>query len=55
MRYSKAGKPRRVTDAQVRRIREWKPFNQLLREIGIGASHAKRIRCGQYQHKQRSP
>lgn len=55
MRYSKTGKPRRITDAQVRRIREWKPFNQILREIGIAGSHARAIRNGEYSHKQKSP
>lgn len=55
MRYARAGRPRRITDSQVRMIREWKPFSQLIREIGIGETHAGKIRRGLYKHKQRSP
>lgn len=50
-----AGNPRRVTDAQVRMLREWKTFTALAREIGISYNHAKKLRLGQYQHKQPSP
>lgn len=55
MKYDNTGKPRRVTDEQVRKLREWKPFRQLVREIGICETHAREIRSGRYVHKQRSP
>lgn len=54
MRHSR-GQTRRVTDAQVRMLREWKPFRQLAREIGISVTHATTLRNGRYQHKQKSP
>lgn len=54
MKYSTAGGPRRVTDEQVRRIREWKPLYQLAKELGISYSHTVKIRNG-FQHKQKSP
>jgi hypothetical protein len=50
-----SGRPRKVTDAQVRKLREWKSFAQLVREIGICETHAREIRSGRYQHKQVSP
>lgn len=48
------GRPRKVTDAEVRRIRDWKPLKQLIRETGISCRHAYKIRAG-YQHKTPSP
>lgn len=50
-----AGKPRKVTDEQVRMLRQWKTFAQLAREIGISWNHARKIRLGEYQHKSPSP
>lgn len=49
-----AGKSRKVSDAEVRLLREWRPFNQLCREIGISVTHGRAIRKG-YYHKQPSP
>lgn len=46
-----AGRPRTVSDAEVRLLRQWITFNQLCREIGISANHGRRIRKG-YKHKQ---
>lgn len=54
MRRSR-GQTRRVTDAQIQMLRNWKPFKQLAREIGIGVTHAASLRTGKYQHKTRSP
>ena len=54
MKYSLAGKRRRVTDEQVRQLREWKSLARLAKEIGIAPRTARMIREG-YQHKQRSP
>ena len=54
MKYSTAGGPRRVTDEQVRRIREWKPLKELAKELGISYSYVVKIRNG-FQHKQKSP
>jgi radical SAM superfamily enzyme len=53
-RGSSIGRPRRVTDDQVRLIREWKPLTQLARELGINKNTASSIRCG-YQFKKICP
>jgi hypothetical protein len=55
VRYSTVGGPRRITDEQVRRLREWKPLYQLAKELGISYSHASKIRNRRVTHKQRSP
>lgn len=49
------GKPRRVTDDGVRKLREWKTFAETCREIGICVNHGRKIRQGEYQHRQPSP
>lgn len=49
-----AGRPRTVSDAEVRLLRQWIPFNQLCREIGISLAYGRRIRRG-YKHKQPTP
>lgn len=54
MKHSLAGRPRKLTDEQVRMIREWKPLTQLRKEIGICRHWAQQIRAG-YQHKTKSP
>lgn len=48
------GKRRKYTDAQVRKLREWKPFADVCREIGIRPGYGYQIRNG-YYHKQPSP
>ena len=48
------GRKRRITDEQVKRIREWKSLQQLARELGVSSKIAYRIRCG-YHYKQPSP
>lgn len=55
MRYSKAGRPRSVTDEQVRRLLEWKPLKELRREFGLSETFVKSLRSGAYHFKQRSP
>lgn len=54
MKHSPAGRPRKLTDDQVRQIREWKPLKQLREEMGICRQWMEHIRAG-YQHKQKSP
>lgn len=54
MIITKRGRPRRVTDAQYRAIREWRPLNQLAREFKLSASTIRGIREG-YRYKQVSP
>lgn len=53
-RSALAGRRRKATDEAVRKIREWKPLNQLAREFGVGKSTASAIRNG-YEYKQASP
>lgn len=48
------GRKRKLTDEQVKRIREWKPLAQLAREVGMSLRMAGAIRKG-YQFKQPSP
>jgi len=48
------GRKRRITDEQVKRIREWMSLTELCRQIGVRREVAKRIREG-YQFKQASP
>lgn len=54
MRHSTLGTPRKLTDEQVRRLREWKPLYQLAKEIGVSLGHASKVRRG-YWHKRVSP
>lgn len=49
-----AGGPRKLTDAQVAKLREWKSFKELCQEIGISVSQGQKVRRG-YYHKQPSP
>lgn len=49
-----AGGPRKLTDAQVQKLKEWKPFKELCREIGISVSQGQKVRRG-YYYKQPSP
>lgn len=49
------GRKRRITDEQVKRIREWKPLAGLAREFGVSVNMVSAIRNGRYQHKQPSP
>lgn len=55
MRYSTAGRPRRVTDEQVRRLLEWKPLKELRKEFGLSEGFVRSLRRGEYQFKQKSP
>lgn len=48
-----AGRPRKLTDEGLRRIVEWKPLKQVIREAGICQRWGEKLRAG-YQHKQRS-
>jgi hypothetical protein len=54
MIVTKRGRPRKVTDEQYRRIREWKPLKELARDLGVPLHTAEAIRCG-YRYKQVSP
>lgn len=54
MKKKLAGKRRKVSDAQARKLREWQAFPDLCREIGISQSQGYRIHKG-YYHKQPSP
>ena len=55
MRYSTLGPPRKVTDEVIARLRDWKPFHQLAKELGLSTGHASKLRSGYYRHKMRSP
>lgn len=48
------GRKRKLTDEQVKRIREWKPLAQLASEVGVSSRMAFAIRHG-YRYKQPSP
>lgn len=48
------GRKRRITDEQVKRIREWVSFAELCRRLGVKESAAKHVRYG-YSYKQASP
>lgn len=49
-----AGRKRKVTDEQVKRIRQWRPLAHFAREVGVSPRMARAIRRG-YQFKQPSP
>jgi hypothetical protein len=38
------GKPRSLTDAQLQRILDWQPLNELAREVGVTSDWAHRLR-----------
>lgn len=48
------GRKRRITDEQVKRIREWVSLTELCRRIGVPRRMAESIREG-YRFKQPSP
>jgi hypothetical protein len=48
------GRKRKLTDEQVKRIREWVSFAELCRFLGVKESAARHVRYG-YVHKQPSP
>lgn len=52
---SVAGRKRRITDEQVKRIRNWKPLAGLARDLGISVQMASAIRGRRYRFKQPSP
>lgn len=54
MIVTKRGRPRKITDEQYNRIREWKPLIRLAREFGVSESTARAIRRG-YRYRQVSP
>ena len=39
----------RLSDEDVRRLREWKPFKAVAHELGIEYSYARRVRNGEYR------
>jgi hypothetical protein len=49
------GKPRRVTDDQIRVLQAWVPFAVLARAAGVSVRYGQEIRRGRVQHKNPSP
>lgn len=49
------GRKRKLTDEQLKRIREWKPLGELASDLGITRKMAGALRNGRYQYKQPSP
>jgi hypothetical protein len=49
------GKPRRITDDQIRVLQAWIPLKQLARALGIAPKYAIELRMGKYRHKNPSP
>jgi hypothetical protein len=54
VRHSTLGTPRKLTDEQVRRLREPGKLRELAKECGVTTRTVSRMRAG-YQHKRRSP
>lgn len=53
MKHSTIGRPRLVTDEQVEKLRAWKPFKELAKELGISRSRASWAK--KYDYKKPSP
>lgn len=52
---STIGRKRRITDEQVKRIRQWKPLAGLARDLGVSIRMVSAIRNDRYKFKQPSP
>jgi hypothetical protein len=49
------GRPRKVTDEDLKRLLEWRPLSEIARELGISPKTAYHIRGGRFVPKRPSP